>query len=331
MLQRYRFVLEAIVIIVVTGIFGVVIGFYGPKIQQSKAETGTPVVINEVYPALLPGTPASPQWVELYNRTGQWQPLDGWWLETVAGNPVRLPPLNLAPYGYAIVAASTAQFQAAYPGYLGIVTSPDAWGEIDRANGFVVLRNADGAAVDQVNWGDPAQFAPPADVKMEKASIPPGVGWLFKEGKLQADHSMERRPVGMDRDIAADWVRQPFPSPGTVNQPSATRAAQALFIDWTNAASFAGGLLLWIAFVFVALIARRFQALTQQRTYWQAMLVAPIGILVYNIIQGLAFLAHGSMNDAEKWWGFVILFVSAVMCTVLVFVFRQRAKSILGG
>lgn len=338
MLQRYRFVLEAIVIIVVTGILGVVIAFYGPRLQRPEAETRTAVVINEVYPAFMATDPASQQWVELYNRTGAWQTLANWSLETVAGSYMLLPTIALPPHGYAVVAASVDQFQAAQPGYLGIVVSPSAWNNIDLGNGFVVLRNQDGAPVDWVNWGTSSLGTLPAGAvlwpvgpKGEPVSIPPGVGWLFKEGKLQADHSFERRPVGMDRDIAADWVRQPFPSPGTVNQPSATRAAQSLFIDWTNVASFAGGILLWIAFVYVALIARRFQALTRQRTYWQAMLIAPSGILFYNFVQGYGFLARGQMSDPEKWWGFVVLFVSAVLCTALVFVFRQRAKSILGG
>ncbi len=334
MLQRYRFVIEAIIIIVVTGVIGVIIAFYGPRLQRPEAETRTAVVINEVYPAFLSPNPAPHQWVELYNRTADWQKLENWSLETVAGVYMTLPPIALPSNGYAIVAASTSQFLADYPGYPGLVVSPASWSAIDLRDGFVVLRNQNGDAVDHVNWGDPtAKGTAPADVKLwANPALPAGAGWIFDKNKaMQADNSLERRPVGMDREIPADWVRQPFPSPGTVNQPSATRAAQALFIDWTNVASFAGGLLLWIAFIYVALIARRFEALTQQRTFWQAMLVAPSGILFYNFVQGYGFLARGSMNDTEKWLGFVVLFVSAVLCTVLVFVFLQRARSILEG
>jgi hypothetical protein len=333
MLQRYRFVLEAVAIIVVTGIVGVIIAFYGPRLQRPEAETRTAVVINEVYPALMAADPAPEQWVELYNRTGDWQKLENWSLETVAGNYMLLPTIELPPDGYAIIAASLDWFQSTHPGYLGVVVSPAAWSGIDLANGFVVLRNQNGDPVDFVNWGDPTLLAAqPAGVKLwDKPSIPPGAGWIFKDGNLQVDHSLERRPVGMDRDVPADWFRQPFLSPGTVYPPSATGSEQALFIDWTNVASFAGGILLWIAFVYVALIARRFQALTRQRTFWQAMLIAPSGILFYNIVQGYGFLVRGQMSDPEKWWGFVVLFVSAVLCTVLVFIFLQRAKSILEG
>lgn len=336
MLQRYRFALEALVIIVVTGIVGVIIAFFGPKLQyRGVAVTSTaaaPVVLNEVYPAFLSPDPAPHQWIELYNRTADQQTLENWSLETAAGSPMLLPKIVLPPHGYAIVAASADQFQADHAGYPGLLVAPAAWNAIDLTNGFAVLRNAAGGVVDHVNWGDPTAAQPAGVTLWKNPTLVSGGGapWLVK-GAILADHSLERQVVGLDRGIPADWLRQPFPSPGTATSPSATKAAQSLFIDWTNAASFAGGILLWIAFVYVALIARRFQALTQQRTFWQAMLVAPIGILVYNIIQGLGFLTRGAMNSNEKWWGFVILFVSAVMCTVLVFIFRQRAKGILEG
>lgn len=329
MLQRHRFLLEAIAVIVITGIIGVLIAFY--SVILGPAETDTAVVINEVYPAYLEDNPKPHQWVELYNRTKEWRTLDGWALDS--GQQALLPQIILPPEGYVIIAASPQQFRTDFPNFLGEVVAPaDGWPDLNRENDFLALRNTQGRPVDKINWGQAADV--PDDVQpLWEAPVAFGGGapWLLSEGEIAADHSLERRPVGMDRDIPRDFLRQPYPSPGTVNVPSATEPAQRLFIDWTNVASYAGGILLWVAFVYIALIARRFEALTQQRTYWQAMLVAPSGILIYNIVQAYGFLTRGRMTVTEQWWSFVILFVSALGCTALVYIFRQRAQRILEG
>ncbi len=344
MIQRQRILLEAIVVVVVALLIGVIIAFNG---YIRNPESNVPVIINEVYPAFLAADPAPHQWLELYNRTSDKRTLEGWSIETTADNRLALPTIVLPGKGFAIVAASRDQFLADNPNYPGILVSPSAgWTGMDVANGFVVLRDSQGNVVDFVNWGVVSKvqvptdipFWAPKDAKDQPIPVPfpAGAGWIFgknSEGKtiMKVDNSLERRPVGMDTGKPSDFVRQPFISPGTVHPPSATRPAQALFTDWTNVASYAGGILLWIAFIYVALIARRFETLTQQRTFWQAMLVAPIGILVYNIIQALAFLDHGQMNDNEKLWGFSILFLSALLCLGLVWLFQQRAKGILEG
>ncbi len=332
MIQRYRFVLEAIATVLIAGIIGVLIAFYGRIIGPK--EQPTPVVINEVYFAYLANDPAPHQWIELYNnRVSEWMRLQGWRLETSQGQ-VRLPEMLLPPQGYAIVASSREQFLTDHPGYPGLVVSPlEAWPGLDPRNDFLILRNAQGDPVDALNWGQAS--GGPGDVRLwNNPAFAPGGGvpWLLNKDKtVRNDHSLERKVVGRDLDLPQDFMRQPFPSPGTVNPPATTRAAQLLLIDWTNVASFAGGILLWVAFVYVALIARRFEALTHQRTFWQAMLVAPSGILVYNIIQAYGFLSRGAMNDREKWWGFSFLFGSALLCTVLAYIFRRRARRILEG
>lgn len=325
MIQRYRYLLEALAIIVITGIIGVVVAFSG---SLSRTESDAPVVINEVYPAFQAEVPVPQQWFELYNRNEEWHVLEGWTVEMTAGVRLALPRIVLAPQGYAVVALSKDQFLAAYPGFpgqvVGLQGSSSGLG-MSLAKGYLVLRDAQGRVVDAVNWGRPDR--PPADVTLwEAPAFEPGSGWA---GKVSS--SLERRPLGLDTDRSSDFIRQPFPSPGTVNLPSATSGAYSFFIDWTNAAAVGGGILLWIAFVFIALIARRFEALTQQRTYWWAMLVAPIGILVYNLIQAYGFLVRGRMLLEEQWAGFVTLFVSALVCTILVYIFRRRAKRILEG
>ncbi len=339
LLQRYRFVVEALAIILISGAVGCFVFFTDRLV--GPADSGAPVVINEVYPTfcqrdpqgkwLCPGqeAPEPRQWFELYNRTGGWQVLEGWSVEMVAGQPLPLPRLVLPPYGYAIVAASEAFFLADHPDFPGLLVSPANWPGLGQ--GFLVLRNAQGEAVDAVNWK--AVETPPAEVKLwESPTMGPAAPWIFDaQRKIQADHSLERRPVGIDRNLPADFIRQPFPSPGTVHEPSATWPAYLLLTDWTNVASVAAGVLLWIAFIYVALIARRFETLTRQRTFWQAMLFAPSGILFYVIVQSIGFRTRGSMTVDEQWWSFVILFISALLCAALVFVFRQRARKILEG
>lgn len=366
MLQRNRFLLEAIAIIVIAGVIGVIIAFYGRIIGTS--ETTTPIVINEVYPAYTVKDPPTHQWVELYNRTKDWQTLKGWSLESNARIRLPLPEITLPPRGYAIVAASTDQFMVDHGQFPGRVVSPAVpWTELKHHSDYLLLRDGQGRVQDVLNWGYMVDTPPEGIPLWDSPPFALGVGWLLPpnpsgenfdvpsleeldftkgwivEGVMQEgnilyrvarvanDHSLERRPVGTDHDTPGDFVRQPWPSPGTVNAPSGTRAAQLLLVEWTNVASYAGGIILWIAFVYIAMVARRFEALTQQRTFWQAMLVAPAGILIYNVIQAYGFLARGSMTQGEQWTGFLILFFSAIGCTVLVYIFRQRAQRILEG
>ncbi len=340
LLQRHRFVLEALAIIVISGAVGFLVFFTDRLV--GPADSGAPVVINEVYPAFCqrdPETrvstcpmlepPEPHQWFELYNRTGDWQVLEGWSVEMAAGSLLPLPRLVLPPYGYAVVAASETSFRADHPDFPGLVVFPATWPGLGQ--GFLVLRNVQGEVVDAVNWQKVE--TPPAEVKLWDAPvIGPAAPWILDAKRnILADHSLERRPVGIDRDLPADFIRQPFPSPGTVHEPSATWPAHLLLTDWTNVASVAAGVLLWIAFIYVALIARRFETLTRQRTFWQAMLFAPSGILFYVIVQSIGFRTRGSMTVDEQWWSFVILFVSALLCVALVFLFRQRARKILEG
>jgi len=46
-----------------------------------------------------------------------------------------------------------------------------------------------------------------------------------------------------------------------------------------------GALLLWLAFIFLGIIARRYEIVLGESTNWQFMVVAPTGILIFAIIQ----------------------------------------------
>lgn len=64
-----------------------------------------------------------------------------------------------------------------------------------------------------------------------------------------------------------------------------------------------GAILLWLAFIILGIIARRYEIVLNERTDWQFMVFAPTGILVFAIIQlvycgigGKMMLPKGGMN-----------------------------------
>ncbi len=46
-----------------------------------------------------------------------------------------------------------------------------------------------------------------------------------------------------------------------------------------------GAVLLWLAFIFLGIIARRYEIVLGEHTDWQFMIIAPTGILIFAIIQ----------------------------------------------
>lgn len=63
-----------------------------------------------------------------------------------------------------------------------------------------------------------------------------------------------------------------------------------------------GGLLLWGTFVFLALIARRYEIVLHKSTKWQYMLIAPSGILIYVLLSAIAYSqAKIMMNSFQRW------------------------------
>jgi uncharacterized membrane protein len=64
-----------------------------------------------------------------------------------------------------------------------------------------------------------------------------------------------------------------------------------------------GAILLWLAFIILGIIARRYEIVLNERTDWQFMMCAPTGILVFAIIQlvycgigGKMMLPKGGLN-----------------------------------
>lgn len=56
-----------------------------------------------------------------------------------------------------------------------------------------------------------------------------------------------------------------------------------------------GALLLWLAFIVLGIIARRYEIVLAERTRWQFMIFAPTGILLFAVIQFLSCGIGGKM------------------------------------
>lgn len=64
-----------------------------------------------------------------------------------------------------------------------------------------------------------------------------------------------------------------------------------------------GAILLWLAFIFLGIIARRYEIVLGERTNWQFMIIAPTGILIFALVQmifcgigGKMMLPKGGIN-----------------------------------
>ncbi len=137
------------------------------------------------------------EWIELYAATDTAVALSGWTL-TYNVTTTPLPDVTIPPRGVLIIAA-TNEFLELFPDFTGEVAyMPDGkiGNGLSNSDDHVVLRDPEGAEVDQVSWGtDTTAFDPPCP-------------------DADAGHSLERIPWGRDTDQAADFVDQESPTPG---------------------------------------------------------------------------------------------------------------------
>ncbi len=77
-----------------------------------------------------------------------------------------------------------------------------------------------------------------------------------------------------------------------------------------------GAVMLWLAFIVLGIIARRYEIVLGERTNWQFMVFAPTGILLFALIQlyycglgGKMMLPKGSVN----YLAYGLFFVSGVL------------------
>lgn len=160
------------------------------------ARTG--IVINEVlYDPDGDGRNADGEWVELYNPSDDRVDFSGWTIADNRGSDV-LPELTVGPGGFAILAASD-RFVSTYPDYDGplAVLGGRIGNSLGNDGDHLVLKDASGAIIDAVGWGNDVTIFEPAII-----DVPSG-------------HSIERSPAGVDTDSADDFVDNVSPSPGS--------------------------------------------------------------------------------------------------------------------
>ena len=267
---------------------------------------GAPVVgrdgtqLGTVNEVYLDATPGK-QWVELLNTTDKPIDLNGWRLRNSKGDIARLGDITLQP----------GKLQVVRPQVGGWKPTGDA----------VVLVNAQGKTADGLSWNTVALQGIPKFARPIKAGT-----------------SLTRNPQGMDTDAGADWQLLNRPSEGTQSPASLGTGLYRVLFAATNYISLIAGILLWAAFLLIGLIARRFETLTGQRSYWVAMLVAPLGIIIYNFIQSYAFFTAGRMTDCttgktfatcQQGYAFVPLMLSGIAMVYVVYRFYGIARDIL--
>lgn len=112
------------------------------------------------------------------------------------------------------------------------------------------------------------------------------------------------------------------------------RALLGTFVDFlyfplTTFLSIAGGLLLWFGFFTVGMIARKYEKTFAKRTNWQFLALAPSGLLIYTIWQGIAYIQKGQFNVTEQWINYILVLISGVFCFWGAYVFKKVAERIM--
>jgi hypothetical protein len=304
------------------------------------ASTATPaylpspsLVFSEVYaPA---NSEPSTQWFEIHNTNQKAQiPLNGLILAT-ARNQVTLSTTQVITGGgytlfvFAPDAITNGNILPAPPKTAQVIAVPELGGLDPNADALILSPPIPGTGnlvIDEVNWGTPDQnwvnYNPDSLWKSGLDTLEPQA-----DGKIR---TWGRTPADHDTDSPSDWTLHETASPGGRVPPP---AGQTVFLnEWTNIAGGLSSLLLWLAFLIIAIIAYRFERLRDTRTYWQLLLLAPSGILFYTVIVIIGFGHPGAaLTNDEKWLSFPVLAISAVFCLIAVGIFRSVARSLLEG
>lgn len=90
-----------------------------------------------------------------------------------------------------------------------------------------------------------------------------------------------------------------------------------------------GAVFLWIAFIVLGVIARRYEIVLGERTDWQFMMIAPTGILFFAVIQliycgfgGTMMLPKGGIN----YLAYGLFLISGVLSVIANYRFYQVAR-----
>lgn len=307
------------------------------------------LLINEVYTNSVDSETSGIQWIELLNNSGTDLSLAGYKIETaygsidlgtLAGAPITA---GLLPRARTVVVSNNPQLvndtmykllQDAEPNEENkpkIARPPlpinenKVMGKLNPQSDLVVLKASDGTILDQVGWNNPeqalrTQLGVTTDINL-------GLG-----SPNNVDKSVGRTAQFGQTDFVINpgqFTIHNTPTPSTNTTPRTATSKGLFFTTFTDAVTTIGAILLWLAFVLIALVARRFETLSEQKTYWQYLMAAPVGILLYAIIQVQDFVRTGSLSVFWSWPAFLFLFLSGLACLYVINIFRLIARNIL--
>ncbi len=246
------------------------------------------------------------------------------------GKAVDIGNAKAIPAGALIVVASSpSAFKNNFSGTafdkITVVDGSSVLGNLDSKDDAISLTRGT-ELLDQIGWGSPGQemlsrLAISSDVNMK----------LSNPNSADIAKSLGRTPPAGPRDPGKPGIftiHETVSPGGKVPQP--IEKYNFVLKDFTNVITVVGSLLLFLVFIMIGVIARRFETLAQQRTYWQLLLLAPIGLLIYSVVTILAFVGpNGSLSEGDRWVGFTALFFTGIACVVIINVFRNIAKDIL--
>jgi len=304
------------------------------------------LVIFEVYTGSAVG---NVQWVELYNNSDNDVNLAEYKLATskgevtlsgkMAGKPAdstKNQPRRFVVTSNTNVlieqAFSLAKEAAADENKDGVRKLPAAsfqedktlMGKLDPDNDTLVLKRGS-EVVDQVGWGNVT-----LDVR-NKLGLSNDIN-LGQSSPKGDNISLGRTPNGGIFPSGASpgvFTLHSTPSPG-IGVPKPDSRYNFLLGTLTDIIAGVGGLILWLVFILIALIARRFQVLAEQKTYWEWLMAAPIGIAIYDVILVWNYVTEKNLTaPLPSWTGFGMLFLSGVFCLYVINIFRLVAKNIL--
>jgi uncharacterized membrane protein len=90
-----------------------------------------------------------------------------------------------------------------------------------------------------------------------------------------------------------------------------------------------GAILLWLAFIILGVIARRYEIVLSERTDWQFMIFAPTGILIFAIIQLVYCGIGGKMmlpKNGINYIAYGLFLLSGILSLIANFRFYQVTR-----
>ena len=95
------------------------------------------------------------------------------------------------------------------------------------------------------------------------------------------------------------------------------------YVTVTNLVSIAGSVLLWVTCVLFGLIARKYEIVLRKKTNWLFMVLAPFGILVFAVIQIIAYASQVKLNVLQSWIAYTFFLLSGALSLLGAMKFKQ--------